>query len=76
MGGDAYTLHNDGYILGFFRPTPESGEVGIHRFWAFSRGGGGLLSDPGDTDLRVTDLVPRFASCGSSTPQTRLAASD
>ena len=76
MGGGAYSLHHDGYILGFFRPSLESGEVGIYRFWAFSRGGGGLLSDTGDTGLRVTYSVPRFASCGSSTPQSRLAASD
>ena len=76
MGGGTYTLHHDGYILGFFRPTPESSEVGIHRLWAFSRGGGALLSDPIDTGFQVIDSVPRFASCGSSTPQTRLAVSD
>ena len=76
MGGSAYTFHHDGYILGFFRPSLESGEVGIYRVRAFSRGGGRLLSDTGDTGLRATNSVPRFASCGSSTPQTRLATSD
>ena len=76
MDGGAYTLHHDGYILGLLKPTPESGKVGIHRLWAFFGGGGGVLSDPGDTGLRVTDSIPQFASCGSSTPLMRLAAND